>query len=63
MKIENLKRKFEKELQELAGKYAWKFIKQGYLVSWTLSYIPLKNKPLYKKVKNRPAIKLSIGKK
>ena len=42
MNIENLKKQFERETQKIYEKYAVKFYKKGYLVSWSQTYIPIK---------------------
>jgi hypothetical protein len=41
MNIENLKKQFERETQKIYEKYAVKFYKKGYLVSWSQTYIPI----------------------
>ena len=63
MNIENLKKQFERETQKIYEKYATKFYKKGYLLSWSQTYIPIKNDKLYNKVKDRPAIKFTGKKK
>ena len=42
MNIETLKKQFERETQKIYEKYAWKFVKKGYLVTWSQTYIPIK---------------------
>jgi hypothetical protein len=57
-KLEKIKKDFERESTNLLMKYAWKFIKKGYIITQTTNYVGIKNNKFYNKVKDRPAIKL-----
>jgi hypothetical protein len=42
MNIETLKKQFEREQDKLLWKYANRFMKKGYLISWSQRYIKIK---------------------